>query len=485
MKLTFRFLLFSFFIPFGLSAQVNFWHVSASAEKTLNDVDPEKMQAAWFVTGQDTVYQYRFQDGKNIARKTPFDADTMWRANDSLYHEYRGGPQNNAVISVYSGNRLKRQTRFKNDKLASEEHWQHDSLGREIYHREWSPYQTKTTIKHSQIYTEYIFDNAHSASKTYRKQHGDTNRVWSLQGQDTTTHRFHWGNYMEEKRYNPFYINRQWHDEGRQTQVVRTIDFADSSVIVTREDEREMWSYNIPENEGAYQLYQYTKVIGLKTLQSTYVLKPQSDTARHTWETYGKLAYGNRKLQELRLDKDSSRYRQMDYYWKVNGEIDYLKITNRWGIKRKKKVEWSHQYREPIGCGMNVPYVHQEIHQGDYRVYVNDENLKGIQWNGRPLANIIRQKLAVNEERIYQLETSHWNETLVFELDETGKVGMIRTGPNSEVQPSLLKIALGEIPIELPPETKTVFYYTDAKGKKHQKQMSYMLLPVEVIVKAD
>jgi hypothetical protein len=482
-----RFLFFILLFLHGRAtfAQVNFWHVSASAEKTINDVGIEKMQAAWFVTGHDTVYSYRFIGGKNIARKTPFDADTMWRANDSLYHEYKGGPQNVIHISVYFGNRLKRQTRSKNGKLSSEEHWQHDSLGREIYHREWSPYQTKTTIKHSQIYTEYIFDNAQNASITYRKQHGDTNRVWSLQGLDTTSHRFHWGNYMEEKRYKPFFINRQWHDGGSQIQVVRTIDFADSSIIVTREDEREMWSYNIPENQDRYGLYQYTKVIGLKTLRSTYVLKPQSDTARHTWETYGKLAYGNRKLQELRLDKDSSRYRQIDYYWKENGEIDYLKITNRWGVKRKKSVDWNRQFQEPIGCGMNVPYVHPEIRQVDYRVYVNDENLKGIRWNGKPLENIIRQKLAVNEEHLDWQDLARWNETLVFELDETGKVGMIRRGPNSEVEPSVLKKALGEIPIELPPETKTVFFYTDAKGKKHQKQMSYILLPVEVIIEGN
>ncbi len=466
-----------------LFAQVELKQISPEIEKTLLEAGYDKMREAWLVTGNDTVYRFRFQKGQQIARKTPFDADTVWQANDSSYHFNTEIYGERSFTVVYYGGHVKRKTRFEKGKVASADHWQHDSLGREIYHREWYPDQTKTTIKHSSISTEYIFESAYNDGKTIRKQHGDTNRVWLLQGQDTSSHRFSWENYAEEKRYKPIYLNRQWHTENGQIQTVRTEEIADSSVIITYEDEREMWQYHFPVHERMYQLYQYTKVTGLVEPKRIFTFYPQSDTTRYKWETYALMPNGlYRKQRELRLNKDSARYRKIDYFWKENGEIDHLEITNRWGIKRTKSVVWNTQI---LGCGTGIAMARNQNQnsQVEYRIDVKDEGLTGIFWGNEPLEQIIAGNLEVSEMSKQMRIQGMRSEILLFVIDETSKVIAIQKASVSELDTRKLKFALGESSIGIPPEKKTIFYFSDDRGVTHQKQMSYTLLPIAVVIK--
>ena len=466
---------------FQLEAQVNFWHVSSSAEKTINDVGPEKMQAAWFVTGHDTVYSYRFQAGKNIARKTPFDSDTTWTANDSLYHQQESFPDRSIRLSVYFNGRAKRQQYVKAGEWQTIDHWQHDSLGKEIYHRIWNPRQMQTTINHPNGMEEWVIEHFDNDSKTIRKQHGDTNRVWSFIENDTTSHRMHWKGYMEVKNYSPLYFTRNWGDGVTQIQVVRTADFADSAISVEAVDEREIWIYRGEGSPKKYVLYDYQKVVGLKQLKSTYHFSADSDTARYRIETYAVLPNGlHRKTQELRLKKDSVRYKKIDYFWKENGTLDYLKITNRWGITRKQKPK-EHIREQP--ADYHHP-MHQHIHEEDpprYYFQVLSENLAEIKMGTKSLDQVVVQKLAISDER----EEWRWIETILFEIDENAVLTTIRRGPNSRLFTDNLKREIGKTPLQIPADLKTTFYYTDTKGKKHTKRMTYILLPATILVQRD
>jgi hypothetical protein len=484
MNLSLRILLVVSNLHVGLFAQVNFWHVSASAEKTMSDVGYQNMTAAWFVTGQDTVYSYRFQDGKNIARKTPFDADTLWAADDSLYHKYTSGQQEHNTLSVYFGNRLKRQTRFKNGKLESNQHWQHDSLGREIYHRQWSPNQVQTTIKHPNGKQEWFIESAYSDSKTIRKQHGDTNQVWVVYGRDTSNHRFNWEGYAEEKRYKQNYISREWRDGSIRTKVVRTPDFADSTLTKEYENTREMWTYRPLEIGEPYTLFQYFKVQGLKQLKSIYRLLPNSDTAHYTFETYADLGNGlHRKTQELRLRKDSNRYKQIDYFWRPNGEIEHLEITNRWGFKRKVTPQWQ-VYELPVGCSTGTMHGHiKDPPPIEYRFEIVSEFVKTIAVDGKSLERIIYNNLDVSTGGNDHLFEHRWQESIIFELDEHDIVKGVRRGPHSGLHTDGLQRALAGQEMQLPKGLKTTLFYTDIKGKQHVKQMPYILLPVEVLIR--
>ncbi len=470
----FSFLLVAQTIAF---AQVNFWHVSASAEKTIGDVGYPNMQTAWFVTGADTIYTYRFLKGKIIARKTPFDSDTTWIANDSIYHQLVSFPDKSTRLTVYYNGRAKRQRYVVANKLKEADHWQHDSLGREIYHRKWYPSQTQTTTLYANGARELVISDAHSDVKTIRKQYADTNRVWSVLGKDTTSHRFFWEGFSEEFRSSPYYVAREWWDGSMRTRLVLADNFADSTRTQEQNDIRQMWTYRLEDNSKKYVLYQYAKLVGLKQIQSSYRYVASSDTARYILETYQVLPNNvHRKSQELCLNKDSARYKQIDYFWKENGEIDHLEITNRWGIKRKRTPDW-HRQDEPLDCGTGrIDQNIVDIEMPNYYFSVLHKNLSKVKWNNKPIEQLIIQKIDIHGDR----ELRTWTETILFELDEKALLTTIRRGPNSRLFTDNLQHAMEKTSLQLPPDVKTNFYFIDSTGKKHEKRMNYILLPATI-----
>lgn len=469
------------FVQNEVFSQVNFWHVSAEAEKTISDVGYQNMQAAWFVTGADTIYTYRFLYQKNVSRKTLWDSDSTWKNSDSLYHKYLSLEDKSARLTVYYKGRAKRQFVYELNKLQSSDHWQRDSLGKEIYHRQWSPRKVHTTIKHVNGMVEWLIEDLDNDSKTLRKQHADTNRVWVFLGKDTVTHSVYWKNYSEKKRYQPLYLTREWWDGVKRTSTVSTAEYANSVITNEQNDMREIWEYHSKALSQKDSFFVYTKEVGLKRLKSKFEVRPQSDTARYTIEKHVVLKNGlHRKAQVLRLKKDSTRYRQIDFYWKANGELDYLKTTNRWEIKRKRSPARNYEMDEPIQYHHTTRNSHfLEQDPIGFRFEVLSKGLSEIKIDNKSLDYLIYQKLVVRTEKFEDVRV----ESILFEIDAIGKLGSIRRSPNAMLYVSDLKREIGVKSMQLPRDLKTTFYYTDTNGKKHTRQMKYTLLPVTVLIR--
>jgi hypothetical protein len=340
----------------------------------------------------------------------------------------------------------------------------------------------KTTTIYPNGKEEWVIEHFDNDSKTIRKQHGDTNRVWTFIKNDTTNHRFYWHGYMEVKQYHPLYLTRDWSDGVARIQVFRGEDFADSAKIIEADDELEVWNYRPEAASKKYMLFQYSKDVGLTQLKSRYRFLPDSDTARYTVETYQLLPFGmHRKTQELRLNKDSVRYKQIDYFWKENGHLDYVLTTNRWGIKRKRKaaVQENEQPSEYLHSPMH-PHIKEED-PPRYFFRVLSENLSEIKMGTKSLNQIVVQKLAIHSER----EEWRWQEIILFEIDENRVLTTIRKAPASALAVDDLKREIGQTALQIPDDLKTTFYYTDANGKKHTKQLNYILLPVTISVQKD
>jgi hypothetical protein len=472
-----------FIIPYALRAQVKLKPISLHAAETLSKIGHQNIKTAWIVSGADTMYTFHFAADALVAQKSLFEADSIWLANDSVYYQnqlFHGGFFR---LAVYYQNKLKRQSFSTNGKLNSANLWEHDSLGRVVYHRQWHPSQVQTTIKHPNGMQEWWFEDVYTDSKTVRKQHADTNRVWSLLGKDTSSHRFTWTNYSEEMRSKPYYVSKEWWDGERRTHLVLADGFADSTIVYEHDNERETWQYQPVDNDSAYALVAYNRVYGLKQPMATYRFLPANDTARYTFITFAVVTGGHyKKTQELRLKKDSARYRQIDYFWKPNGEIDHLEITNRWGWKRKVKPNWE-DYKSLDSYGTHTMHPHlNEPEPIRYRIEIINPDIHTITVGNAHLDQLFYQKITVQVLDPEQLAEKHWIEKVLFELDENGVLVNIQTTRNTVLGVAELKRAISNSPWKLPGNTNTNLIYLDNQGKKHVIPKKITLLPVTVLV---
>jgi hypothetical protein len=112
---------------------------------------------------------------------------------------------------------------------------------------------------------------------------------------------------------------------------------------------------------------------------------------------------------------------------------------------------------------------------------VLSENLAEIKLANKSLDQFVVQELAIQSES----EEWRWQEIILFEIDEKGILTTIRKAPGSVLGVDNLKREIGKTPLQISADLKTIFYYTDAKGKKHTKQMKYILLPADILVQRD
>ena len=255
-------------------------------------------------------------------------------------------------------------------------------------------------------------------------------------------------------RSKPYYVSKEWWDGVRRTRLVLADDFADSTILYEHDDEREMWQYQPDEDDSAFTLIAYNKVIGLKQSISTYRFLPANDTARHTFETFAIVEGGHyRKTQEIRLKKDSARYRLIDYFWKPTGEIDHLEITNRWGLKHKVKPNWE-AYQLPVGCGTGVTHAHvEELKPIDYRTEILNPDIRFIRVGDMRLDQLFYQKIEVEVLAPEQIAGRKWIEPVLFEIDEKGVLVNIYTSRNSVLDVAELKRAIGDSTLQMPGNT--------------------------------
>lgn len=479
----FKTIILFFLFVLGASAQPVLQNLTPTISAVLADFESNNMSQAWLITGEDTVYAIHFQQGEIKWLKSSFGEDSIYEKGDSTIHTNRSLAIKYRTKSAFVNNKLCFFETIENGKRTYAM-WQNFNVnGKLIYQRIWQNEHDQTIRWFENGKKQTHIKSGYNDGQTYRTEFGDTNSVYSVLGKDTTNHSFSWPGYSETKRYNNLYINRNWGVRDSSIRAVKTAELADSTLRIEKPGVRYYWHYTAKLPNKAYELELYAESYRqTQQLDSLFQMRPQSDTAYYEIEKYGVTSGGvYRKLKVWRFRPDSSRYKQIAFFWHADGTPDHVEITNRWGITRKKPLNVS-TYKPMAVCGTGANYQPRSLRKlNDLRFRVLNAGAD-IRIGEKRLDQLILANAKPTYAANFSSFGDRWQENMILEFDAQGKLLAIHQHAHSVLDVSKLKKALSNQLIYSKKDMNTTLVYINEKGEKQTQNVSFLLLPILLLV---